>query len=102
MIVLGLSDSCPYTKWTITFESRGHSFQLFNRRPSTFIFLCKVSKAIRTQSTATLFEDILTATFQNRRFRFSMRICSNYLAYLLLALQPHLLEKFEIPMLSCC
>ena len=39
---------------------------------------------------------------QNQRFWYSTRICPNYFAYLSFALLPHLLEKFEIPMLSCC
>lgn len=38
----------------------------------------------------------------NHRLGYSMRISTNYLAYLLLALLAFLLEKFEIPTLSCC
>ncbi|WP_155273330.1 hypothetical protein [Prevotella bivia] len=45
------------------FYALGHSFQLFNRRPSAFIFLCKVSKATRTQSIAALLGHILVAAF---------------------------------------
>lgn len=39
---------------------------------------------------------------RNHRFRYSMRICLNYFAYLLLTLLPYLLEKFEILTGTCC